>query len=297
MTQKTYSLDGKNVVIFGGTGTLGKAVIDKIYDKCQITVFSRDELKQKQLKNKYPKIRMIIGDIRDRQSVFDSLSGKDDVVFNFSALKHVDIMEDNVSECIKTNLLGTINVAEACHNYLIHKCVFSSTDKAVLPINAYGMAKGLSEKYLESMNRRISFTEFKTFRWGNVVGSRGSILDAFIKSLEEEQTVYITDAKMTRFWIDIDDASRFMLDNLASEETILIPPMKASSVLAMAEACAIYLGVKTYKINYTGIRPGEKIHECLYTSHDHCLRSDTTKQYSTLELVKLIERALCQSRF
>ncbi len=294
LTEKisSYFADKSEILIIGGTGTLGKALLELIGNKrnCKITVLSREELKQKQLMDLYPGVRFVLGDIRDRTSLDPHFLGKE-IVFHFAAMKHVDMAEMNPEESIKINLLGSLNVAKAAIANGVRYCVFSSTDKAVLPINNYGMCKALSENYFLSQNKAQDATKFSVFRWGNVLGSRGSVIHSFLASLKETKSVKITDARMTRFWIDIRDAARYILDNYDSAEasSTMIPPMKAAKVLKIAELCARYLNISDYQIEYTGIRAGEKLHECIFSDHSICYRSDTTQEYSDEEILKMIE--------
>lgn len=276
------------VVIFGGTGTLGHALC-KVLDG-EITVVSRCELRQKEMKKDFPEVRFVVGDIA-ADTWKSKLHGSYDVVYNLAAMKHVEVCEDNVESCIRTNLLGTINTYEWA-NRNGSRYVFSSTDKAVLPINAYGYTKGLSVKYLQDMQKVND--DVSIFAWGNVVGSRGSVIHAFRDSLLKENLVRITDTRMTRFWINIDEVADFMAYHSFeySPDGIHIPPMKASKVLDLAHATADYLGVKGFEVEVVGIRPGEKIHECLRTGHDYCLTSNTCEQYSYDELKEIIRKSL-----
>lgn len=283
--------------IIGGTGTLGNALVRTILDKnptADVLCFSRDELKQQDMKRVYPTVNYVIGDIRDKLSLRNALHGRD-TIFHVAALKHVDVLEKNPTEAIKTNILGTINVAEVAIEHGASHVVFSSTDKAVLPINVYGMTKAVSERYLLNLNGQTK-TKFSVFRWANVMGSRGSVIHHFANTLKDRGVVQITDERMTRFWIHIQDAVDFMLSNyhLASESEPMIPPMKASSVLELAAATAEYFGIESYQTEIIGIRPGEKLHECLFSSHDYCVRSDTANKFTKDELKTLIEKAICK---
>lgn len=292
---KTFStgVDKREILIVGGTGTLGKAVLELLYTPDnKITILSREELKQKKLRAEYPACKYVLADVRDPESLSPHFYGKD-TVFHFAAMKHVDLAEENPEESIKINLLGSLNVAKMCMAAGVPYCVFSSTDKAVLPINIYGMCKGAAEKYLLHLNEEQNITRFSVFRWGNVLGSRGSVIHDFLRTLKETKTVHITDPRMTRFWIDIKDAARFILANYetAPVNAAMIPPMKASKVVKLAELCAHYLGIKNYKVHYSGMRAGEKLHEVVHTSHESCIRSDNIEEYSDEELLALIERA------
>lgn len=281
------------IVLFGGTGTLGHALARLISQSgYECTVVSRCELRQKKMHELYPRFHYILGDIASNEWK-RQIRCRPYVVFNLAALKHVDIAENNVEACIRVNLQGTINTAEWAMDVGVPHYVFSSTDKAVLPINTYGFAKGLSEKYLYSMQGKRD-TTFSVFKWGNVLASRGSVLHYFKESLINEKKIYVTHPQMTRFWILIDQVAQFMWERKfePSMDRAHLPTMKASSVLDLAHATATVLGVPDYKIEITGIRPGEKIHECLYSGHDHCINSDTVEQYTMEELEELVKRAL-----
>lgn len=282
------------ILIVGGTGTLGKALLKLLYtEENLITVLSREELKQQHLRKEYPNVSFVLGDVRDFSSLRPHFTGKE-LVFHLAAMKHVDMAENNPEESIKINLLGTLNVAKAAMEAQVPHCAFSSTDKAVLPINVYGMCKGISELYLFNLNKVQNVTSFSVFRWGNVLGSRGSAIHSFLASLKGEGAVHITDVRMTRFWVDIASVAAFMLSQYNTKEArthVQIPSMKAASVTKLADLCAQYLGINKYVTHISGIRPGEKIHECLYSSHDHCFRSDNVVHYTDKELLKMIEEA------
>ncbi len=281
-------------LIVGGTGTLGSTLIEKLYGMGEIICFSRDELKQQGMKSRFPDVRYVIGDIRDKQSLMPVMAGVD-TVFLVAALKHVDVLEENPTEAIKTNIQGTINVAEAAMASGVKHVVFSSTDKAVLPINTYGMTKAISERYLLNLNMKQDVTRFSVFVWGNVAGSRGSVIHTFASALREGKEICITDARMTRFWIHIDDAVNFMLTNYqdAFSDRRMIPPMKAAKVIDLAHYLAEVLDKPLLSIKFVGLRAGEKIHESLVSNHDYCLRSDNCEQFSPEELKTLIKRVVC----
>jgi len=277
--------------ILGGTGTLGKALITELlrrgnYEQ-NITVISRDELKQSIMRRTWPNIKYVLGDVRDRRRMIEVIDH--DVVFYAAALKQVDTIESNVGEAIKTNVIGSMNVAEACRTNFVHHCVFCSTDKAVLPINAYGYTKGLSEKYFLSLNGEKG-THFTVCRWGNVAASRGSAIPYFVKLLKDNKTIPITDERMFRFFMKIEDAASFMLDTFPSKyKTTQIPKMKAAPVIAVVDALARILKVE-WCFEITGIRPGEKLDECLWTSHEKCIKSsDKDIQFTRDELIDFLK--------
>lgn len=282
----------RTTIIIGGTGTLGNALLETM-DTSKVIVFSRDELKQQQLKQKYPDLKCVIGDIRSKRSLdYCYEDNQIENVFHVAALKHVDVLEDNPEEAYRTNVLGTIVSAELAKNRGVFNFYFSSTDKAVMPINVYGMTKAISERYLLNQNRGNLSTMFRVFRWGNILGSRGSVVGLFAKSLKEEGKVRITDNRMTRFWLPITDAVDFMLNNNMDHRKVNFPDMKGARVIDLAQAIANVLNIKKFKIESIPIRPGEKLHECVYSSHDVCIRSDNSARFTQEELENLVRPIL-----
>jgi UDP-glucose 4-epimerase len=275
-------------LIVGGTGSLGSELIERLGPNHTITVLSRGELKQKELVAKFPWIKTYIADVKDLQSIQDHFAGVDRVL-NLAALKHVDICEDNVEECIKTNLLGAMNVAKCAVLHRVSRCLFTSTDKAVLPITAYGHAKALASSYLLSLPKEP--TRFSVCAYGNVLASRGSVVHTFVKDLIEKKSIKITHPQMTRFWITISEAVDFVLKCLETDspETQIPFGMKSSSVIDMVEVIADILGITDYAIEFIGIRNCEKIHEAIYTSHDVCIRSDNSERFSHEEFKAVLE--------
>lgn len=284
------------VLIIGGTGTLGHALVPLLLKKhYEITILSREEIKQKKMESEYPECRYVLGDIRDYESIEPYILDCN-ALFHFAAMKHVDLAEKNLNECIKINLLGTMNIIKAANkSHNLSYAAFSSTDKAVLPINAYGHCKALSEKLWLNANYKDRAEVFNVFRWGNVLGSRGSVLHSFVKTLKEEKKVYITDLSMTRFWIHIDDAAKFMLNNFeySNNGNPYIPEMKAAPLIDLARMTAHYLGITNYKVERIPIRPGEKLHEWLdYHDPSDEMKSNNVPFYTDDELLALIERTL-----
>lgn len=285
-----------NALIIGGTGSLGHALVPILLRKgYQITILSREELKQKKMAALYPSLNYVLGDVRDYESIAPHCLGKE-VVFHLAAMKHVEIAEKNIEESIKINLLGSLNVAKAARKYCNY-AVFSSTDKAVLPINVYGMCKALSEKLWLDFNKDGG-CKFSVFRWGNVLGSRGSVIHSFSETLQKQNKVFITHPEMTRFFIRLAAAADFMVDNFKFPilDAPMLPPIRATSVLALAESVAAYHNKYDYKVEFTGIRPGEKMHEAL-DYHDHpafSLTSDSCEQLNKEELFNLVKETLCQ---
>lgn len=278
-------------LIIGGTGTLGQELTKQLIKKNQaVTVFSRDELKQKEMQHSINNklVKFVVGDIKDRDSLNRVIRRERPTsVFHVAALKHVDILESNPEEAIKTNVIGTINVADACQEYGVKFCALSSTDKAVEPINAYGASKMLAEKVFFNRNTVCpTDTKFSVFRWGNILGSRGSAIHGFVHSITNNECVRLTHPEMTRFWLKIEDAVEFMLDGYkyAYLKNPMIPDCKSASVVEVCESIARLCGTKV-NFEVVGIRPGEKIHEKL--SNDMC--SDTYQKYTEQELDDLLK--------
>lgn len=281
-----------NIVIVGGTGTLGKALIAHHYGKEEhkIICYSRDELKQHELKKTFPKVTYILGDIREG---LPNVSDNIDIIYHVAALKHIDILEHNVTEALRTNVAGTFNLANYAVANKIPRFSFSSTDKAVFPINVYGNTKAICERYLFHLNEVQDSTYFRVFRWGNVIASRGSAIHSFKESLLKEQKIYLTHPDMTRFWIRIDDAVKFMVNETEqpSVKGIQIPPMKSAKVTSIIEVLAEKLGIKEWDYEYIGLRPGEKIHE--FIRHD--LNSLDAEKYTKDEIFELLKDSVSES--
>jgi UDP-N-acetylglucosamine 4,6-dehydratase/5-epimerase len=288
-----------NCLIIGGTGTLGKATARRLLqsNKNKVTILSRSELNQKNMETEFqhhPNLTFVLGDVRDRDSMFRHMAHQD-VAFHFAALKHVDMMEENPEECIKTNVQGTINIADAAQSCLVRHVIFSSTDKAVDPINIYGYCKAISEKILFRRNELQKRTRFSVFRWGNVIASQGSAIPLFKKSILESKTVNLTDPEMTRFFIKIDDAVEFMLSRytFAPMYEATIPPMKSAKLSEIVWALKDNLGINEITINRIPIRRGEKLHEAIRSVHsENPLTSETCEKFEPSELRQVMSEAL-----
>jgi len=270
-------------LITGITGTLGRAVSTLILNNPDslLVGYSRDECKQSALA-KHPRLTLYLGDIRDRERFIEASRGVD-IVFHFAALKHVDKLEENPEESIQTNINGTENVLHAQRVNKIKRVVFSATDKGAYPINVYGMSKGIAERLvLRNPNNVVC-------RYGNVLGSRGSFLTSLVQTLKSENSAYVTDPNMTRFWITAEDAASFVFQSAAGSGGLKIPPMKASPIHQLVTAVARVLNINSYRSIQTGIRPGEKVHECLRTEAEgEVLYSHSAPQFTEQELVDLI---------
>jgi UDP-N-acetylglucosamine 4,6-dehydratase len=265
-------LDNSSVLITGGTGSLGKALISYLLQNTKvrrIAVFSRDELKQHNLKNEIgndSRLRWFIGDIRDIERLKRALHGVDFVIHT-AALKQVDTGEYNPMEFIKTNVLGSQNVIDACIEAGVRKVVALSTDKASSPINLYGATKLTADKlFVAANNYSHSYgTTFCVVRYGNVMGSRGSVIPFWKALAAEGKPLPITDLRMTRFWIGIDQAVKFVLDSLEMMQAgeLYVPIIPSMRIVDLAAAVA-----PNAELEEVGMRPGEKLHEEMISADD-----------------------------
>jgi UDP-N-acetylglucosamine 4,6-dehydratase/5-epimerase len=259
--------DNKVILITGGTGSFGKQYVQTLlarYNPRKIIVYSRDELKQYEMAQVFSSdaMRYFIGDVRDRDRLDLAMNGVDFVI-HAAALKHVPIAEYNPMECIKTNIDGGNNVIQVAIKHNVEKVIALSTDKAANPINLYGATKLASDKLFVAANNIVGTnkTRFSVVRYGNVVGSRGSVVPFFQKLIAEGATeLPITDPRMTRFWITLQQGVDFVLncfDRMQGGE-IFVPKIPSMKITDLAEAIAPGLKLKTI-----GIRPGEKLHEVM----------------------------------
>jgi UDP-N-acetylglucosamine 4,6-dehydratase len=266
-------MDWKNqtVLITGGTGSFGKKFARIALEEKQpkkIIIFSRDELKQHEMKMHgydHPSLRYFIGDVRDRERLIRAMHGVD-LVVHTAALKQVPACEYNPMEAIKTNIMGTANVVEAALDAGVKKVMTISTDKAVNPINLYGATKLAAEKLTVQSNNYAAgkATRYSCVRYGNVVGSRGSVVPLFLKQ-RAKGTVTITDERMTRFWLSLDQGVRFVMNCIEQMEggEVFVPKIPSTKIVDLANAI-----VPNAKFNIIGIRPGEKVHEVLVSEDE-----------------------------
>jgi len=265
-------LNGKNILITGGTGSFGKQFVRcilKRYKPNKIIIFSRDELKQFEMAQKFSNrcMRYFIGDVRDLPRLQKAMNSVDYVI-HAAALKHVPIAEYNPMECIKTNVMGAQNIIDACIANNVQKIIALSTDKAASPANLYGASKLLSDKLFVAANNLTGEQEieFSVVRYGNVLGSRGSVIPYFEKLIKDGATsLPITEPNMTRFWITLQEAVDFVLKNFSRMQggEIFIPKIPSMKMTEMAKALAPQLKQKVI-----GIRPGEKLHELMCPPDD-----------------------------
>jgi UDP-N-acetylglucosamine 4,6-dehydratase len=261
----------KVVLVTGGTGSFGKKFIRVMlneYHPAKIIVFSRDELKQHEMRvagYDDPTLRYFIGDIRDEKRLLRAFDGVD-IVIHAAALKQVPACEYNPMEAIKTNILGSSNVLDAAIDVGVKRVVALSTDKAVNPVNLYGATKLAAEKLIIQSNSYAAGKDarFSCVRYGNVVGSRGSVVPVFLKQRESGR-VTVTDDRMTRFWISLEQGVRFVIraaENMHGGE-VFVPKIPSMTVIDLARAIA-----PKAKIDIVGIRPGEKLHEVLISDDE-----------------------------
>lgn len=267
--------EDKKILITGGTGSLGKALTKKLleFDIKNLRIFSRNESKQVEMQSEFDdaRLRFFIGDVRDSSRLSRAVEGVD-IVFHAAALKHVPLIEYNPSESILTNVIGSHNVVmESIKNH-VEKVVGISTDKAVSPLNTYGATKLLMEKIFINAVREFNAEKYKTkvlcARYGNVVGSSGSVIPLFIKKIKNKQKITITNSKMTRFSMTMKDAVDFIISS--TEESIgcevFVPKLRAYNIMDLKDALIESLGETEYEI--TKIRPGEKMHETLINKYE-----------------------------
>ncbi len=278
-------LNGKTILITGGTGSFGKKFITRIfsqYEPKKVIIYSRDEYKQYLVKQQFAqykdKIRYFIGDVRDRDRLYRAFDGVD-IVIHAAALKQVPAMEYNPIEAIKTNIHGAMNIIDAAIDRGVKKIVALSTDKAVNPINLYGATKLVSDKLFISSNAYVGEkdTVFSVVRYGNVVGSRGSVIPFFKKLVESgAQELPITSFDMTRFWITLDEGVDLVFEAIekAKGGELYVSKIPSFKITDLAKAIC-----PKCKLKEIGIREGEKVHEVMITEEDSRFTYEYDKYY------------------
>jgi len=266
-------LNNKTILVTGGTGSFGKQFIKTVlnrYRPNKLIVFSRDELKQYEMRSEFAdtsrdSIRYFIGDVRDKDRLYRAFD-EVDIVVHAAALKQVPTAEYNPIEAIKTNIMGAMNIIEAAIDRNVEKVIALSTDKAANPINLYGATKLCSDKLFVAANSYHGShpTRFSVVRYGNVVGSRGSVIPFFIK-MKETGKIPITDKRMTRFWITLEQGVQFVLQNLERMHggEIFVPKIPSMNIMDLAKSIA-----PDCEYELVGIRPGEKLHEIMIPEDD-----------------------------
>ncbi|MDB9924133.1 polysaccharide biosynthesis protein [Planktomarina sp.] len=261
------------LLIAGGTGSFGNAVLRRFLDTDikEIRIFSRDELKQDDMRKTYnnDKLKFYLGDVRDRGSINDAMRGVD-YVFHAAALKQVPSCEFYPMQAVKTNIIGTENLLDSAINAGVKKVIALSTDKAVYPINAMGISKAMMERVVVSKGRNVKDTMIACTRYGNVMASRGSVIPLFISQIRNETPITITDPNMTRFMMSLDQAVDlvvFAFENGASGD-IFVQKAPAATIEQLAYAVKDVLGRPDHEVKTIGTRHGEKLYETLLTKEE-----------------------------
>lgn len=304
-------MDGQTLLITGGTGSFGKKFVEKVlleYRPKKLIVFSRDELKQHDMRQRFPDtgdspMRYFIGDVRDRERLYRAFNDVD-IVVHAAALKQVPACEYNPLEAINTNVLGAANVIDAAIDRGVQKVIALSTDKAANPVNLYGATKLCSDKLFVAGNSYVGGhqTKFSVVRYGNVLGSRGSVIPFFLK-MQKTGKLPVTDERMTRFWLTLEQGVEFVIKSLSRMNggEIFVPKIPSMRVVDVARAIN-----PTCDLEIVGIRPGEKLHEVMVPEDDarHTLEYDdyfailpTFQDWDRDAFVRVNGGELCPSGF
>lgn len=262
-----------SILITGGAGFLGRGIlryIEKNRIDASVTIYSRDEHKHHALRERFPRVRTVLGDVRDSERLRMVMMGHD-VVIHAAAMKHIPEAERDANEAIAVNVNGSRSVFSAANEALVKKVVAISTDKATSPRNTYGATKMLMERAMQEHARLSTTTTYTAVRYGNVVSSTGSVVPMFRQQIRDRKPVTLTSERMTRFWLSIDDAVRLVEKALGSTARIgitYIAECPAMRITDVAEAAAILEGKDGAMHSIIGVRPGEKLHEVLLDDHE-----------------------------
>jgi FlaA1/EpsC-like NDP-sugar epimerase len=282
--------DNKTIFISGATGSWGQTLTRMLlenYNVKEIICFSRGELQQVLMQRRFhdPRLKFVVGDVRDYEAVRFAMKGVD-IVFHLAALKHVPICEDHPQEAIKTNITGTSNIVNAAIENGVDKVIDVSTDKAVEPLNLYGMTKAVGEKLIIQGNDLSTHTKFVCIRGGNVMGSNGSVIPYFVEQIKSGGPITITDLNMTRFFLTLEEAIRLLFK--AAEDSIggetFVMNMPACYIRDIAQVL-----METYgqvEVKEIGSKPGEKLDEMLISKHEAQLSYYYDKNYFVILPVK-----------
>ena len=262
------NIDGRHILITGGTGSWGQELTRQLlkHNPRQITIFSRGEIAQVSMERSFndKRLKFVIGDVRDRDAV-DRAMRDVDYVYHLAALKHVPICENYGEEAIKTNILGTINLTASAIKNGVKKLIDVSTDKAVAPVNMYGMTKGIGERLSIQANCLTSETDFICIRGGNVLGTNGSVVPYIINQIHAGREVLITDSDMTRFFLTLQQAIHLLFEatDLGMGGETFVMNMPSFYIRDLVDVLIEYYGTSETKIKEIGKREGEKTHEVL----------------------------------
>lgn len=279
---------GRTVLITGGTGSFGHAVLERLlqHDAGEVRIFSRDEKKQDDMRlasragQGAERLRFYVGDVRDHRAVANAAKGAD-FIFHAAALKQVPSCEFHPMEAVKTNVLGTENVIEAALQHGVQRMVALSTDKAVYPINAMGMSKALMEKVVVAKSRLSRDHVLCITRYGNVLASRGSVIPLFVEQVRTGTPITITDPRMTRFMLTLDDAVDLVMHAFAQAAPgdIFVQKAPAASLMVLADALRRVMGRPDHPIREIGTRHGEKRHEALLSREEMAAAEDQGRYF------------------
>ncbi|WP_129729030.1 polysaccharide biosynthesis protein [Ectobacillus funiculus] len=266
--------NNQTILVTGGTGSWGHELVRQLlkYDPKEIRIFSRNESVQFSMKQEFdnnPKLHFLIGDIKEKDTLIEACTGVD-YVFHLAALKHVPVCEDQPIEALKTNVIGTQNVVDAAIQCKVRRVVYISTDKASSPSNFYGLTKTMGERLIIHANTLDIDTRFVCVRGGNVLGTNGSVIHVFKKQIEEKGKVGITDINMTRFFLTIEDAIKLVFkatfESIGGE--IFVMKMPTCKITDLASVLIEASGKENVGMEILGVRPGEKIHELLFSEYE-----------------------------
>jgi UDP-N-acetylglucosamine 4,6-dehydratase/5-epimerase len=264
----------KTILVTGGTGSWGYELVKKLlqFGPKEIRIFSRNEyaqVKMNRMFSNYSCLKYLIGDVRDYEALYDATKGVD-YVFHLAALKHVPVCEDQPLEAIKTNIIGTENIIRASIHHKVKKVIDVSTDKAVDPVNLYGLTKAVGEKLIIQANQISQDTRFVCIRGGNVIGTNGSAIPFFIEQIMQCHQVPLTSKEMTRFFLTVSEAIDLLLQasELADGGETFVMKMKACRIVDLIKVLEERYATKEININEIGIRPGEKLHEVLVSNFE-----------------------------
>ncbi|MGE6376226.1 polysaccharide biosynthesis protein [Peribacillus muralis] len=267
-------IKNRKILVTGGTGSWGYELVRQLLDfePSEIRIFSRNESNQFTMKQEFdnnPKLQFIIGDVKEKEALMEACQGVD-YIFHLAALKHVPVCEDQPIEALKTNVIGTQNVIEAAISCNVHSVVNISTDKASNPSNFYGLSKAMAERLIIHANTLNTKTRFVCIRGGNILGTNGSVIHVFKKQIKEKGKIGITDLKMTRFFLTIQEAIKLVFkatfESVGGE--IFVMKMPSCKIIDLAEVLIEASKKDDVEVEVLGIRPGEKLHEILLSEYE-----------------------------